>query len=148
MVHPVGLDDELLVVHALPGDRHVGRPGLGVLLDQPLVALGEHLEDLVAGAERVQLRPAVEVLERIVRTVVGAPAHEALKVAAVVEVLLEELAARRHVLGQQLPLQRRPARRVHVRADSERDVGGRSGPLSKPPEHGSDQNEDSNRRLH
>jgi hypothetical protein len=89
VVHPVGLDDEFLVVHALPGDRHVGRSGLGVLLDQPVVALEEHLQDVIAGPERVQLRPAIEVLERIVRAVVGAPAHEALQVAAVVEVFLK-----------------------------------------------------------
>ena len=76
MVHPVGLDDEFLVVHPLPGDRHVGRPGLGVLLEQPLVTLEEHLEHVVAGAQRVQFGPVVEVFKRIVRAVIGAPAHE------------------------------------------------------------------------
>ena len=105
------------------GDRHVGGPGLGVLLDQALVTLGVHLQDVVAGAQRMQLRPAVEVLERIVGPVVGAPAHEALQVAAVVEVFLEELAAGRHVVGQQLPLEDRPARRIHGRVDANRRAG-------------------------
>ena len=122
VVHPVGLDDELLVVHALPGDRHVGRLGLGVLLDQSLVTLGVHLQDVVAGAQRVQLRPAVEVLEGVVGAVVRAPAHEALQVAAVVEVLLEELPAGGDVVGQELPLEPGPARRRHGRVDPDRHV--------------------------
>ena len=111
MVHPVGLDDEFLVIHALTGDRHVGGSRLGVLRDEPVVPLGEHAQDLVRRTERVQLGPAVEILERIVRAVVGAPPHEALQVAPGVEVLREEFTAGRHVLGEQLPLKNGPTRR-------------------------------------
>ena len=94
------------------------------------MALEVHLHDLVARAERVQLGPMVEVLDRVVRAVVRAPADEAQQVAAIVEVLLEELARRRHVLGQQLPLQQRPLRRRHRRIDGDRRrrrAGGRFG---------------------
>ena len=45
------------------------------------------LQDLVAAAERVQLGPAGEVLERVVGAVVGAPAQHALHVAAFVVIL-------------------------------------------------------------
>ena len=76
-MHPVGLDDELLLVHPLPRDWHVGGARLGVLLEQALVALRVHPKDLVARAQCVQLRPAIEVLERVVGPVVRAPAHEA-----------------------------------------------------------------------
>jgi hypothetical protein len=124
VVHPVGLDDEFLVVHALPGDRHIGRPGLGVLLDEAVVTAEEHLANLVVCSERVQFRPVVEILERVVRPVVGAPAHEALKVAAVVEVFLVELAARRHVVGEELSLERGPPRRIHARVDVHHRAGG------------------------
>jgi hypothetical protein len=55
--------------------------------------LHEHLTDLVARTQRVELRPTIEVLERIVRAVVGAPAHDTLEIAAVVKILAEELAA-------------------------------------------------------
>ena len=80
-----------------------------------------HLQDLVAGAQRVQLGPLVEVLEGVVGSVVRPPAHEALQVAAVVEVLLEEFAAGGGVAGQELPLELGPSRRGHRRVDPDRD---------------------------
>ena len=86
----------------------------------PSCALQVQPRDLVVGAERVQLGPAIEVLERIVRPVVRAPAQEALQIAALVVVLLVELAARGHVLGEQPPLERRPRGRRHRRVDDER----------------------------
>ena len=65
------------------------------------------------GAKRVQFGPMVEVLEGIVRAVVGAPAHEDEQVPAVVEILLEELAGGRNVLGQQLTSHLGPLWRRH-----------------------------------
>ena len=53
------------------------------------------LEDLVARSQRMQLRPAGRVLERIVRAVVGAPSDDVLEVAALVVVLREERLHRR-----------------------------------------------------
>ena len=159
MVHPVGLDDEFFVVHALPGDRDVGCPGLGVLLEQPLVTLEEHLEHFIAGPQRVQFGPVVEVFKRVVRAVIGAPAHEALKVAAVVEVFFEELPARRHVVGQELPLESGPPRRVHARVDAHHRFGNLC-PLTRhvtrrcpgqtrhAGEHAKNTDQRSNRRLH
>jgi hypothetical protein len=52
------------------------------------VALRVHPQDVVAGAEGVQLRPPIEILERIVGTVVRAPTREDLQVAAAVEVFI------------------------------------------------------------
>ena len=159
VVHPVGLDDEFLVVHALPGDRHVGGFRLRVLLDQAVVTAEEHLENFIAGPQGVQFRPVVEILERVVRTVIGAPAHEALKVTAVVEVFLVELATRRHVVGQQLPLERGPPRRVHMRVDAYHRVGNlrrfsqqaarrSSGLTGHAGERKRNRGEQSHRRLH
>ena len=119
VVHPIGLDDELLVVHALSRDRHLGRLRLGVLPEQALVTLGIHLENVVGRTERVQLGPAVEILECIVGSVVGAPAHDALEMTAIVEVLREELATRRHVLGEEPPFENCPTRRIHTGVDAE-----------------------------
>src|SRR5439155_20242086 len=72
---------------------------------------------------RGQLGPAVEILERAVGAVVRAASHEALQVAAVVEIFFEELAGRRDVVGQQLPLQRGPPGRGHGRGDGQRRTG-------------------------
>src|SRR4029079_13128557 len=80
-------------------------------------------EDVVTRSERVQLRPPVEVLERIVRAVVGAPAHEALEITPIVEILLIELAAGGNVLVE-LTLETRPSWCVHLRVDRYRDIAG------------------------
>src|ERR1051326_3712152 len=71
----------------------------------------------------MQLRPAIEILERIVGAVVGAPADDALQVAARVEVLLEELPRGRDVLGEKLPFERGPLRRIHPSFDADGHVG-------------------------
>ena len=81
-------------------------------------------QDLVVCAERVQLGPAVEVLEGVVRPVVRAPAQECLEIAAVVVILLEELAAGGNAGGEDLPFEARPRRCRHGRVDGD---GGRSG---------------------
>ena len=100
---PVGQRAELLVVHPVHARGHelVGLR-LGVLLDHALVALQIHLDDLVVGAKGMQLGPVIEVLERVIRAVVRAPADKHQQIALVVEIFLEELARSRHVLGQQL----------------------------------------------
>ena len=114
MVLPVRERAELLEVHPVnPGRHRLRRLRLGVLLEHPFVALHVHLDDLVIGAERVQFWPMVEVLERIVRAVVRAPAYEDEQVPPVVEILLKELAGGRHVLGQQLTLHLGPLRSRH-----------------------------------
>ena len=86
--------------------------------------LGIHLENVVGRTERVQLGPAVEILECIVGSVVGAPAHDALEMTAIVEVLREELATGRHVLGEEPPLENGPTRRIHTGVDAEGYVHG------------------------
>jgi hypothetical protein len=136
----------------LASDRHIGRLGFGVLLDQTIVTRHVHREDVVAGAQRVELGPTVEVLERIVRPVIGAPAHEALEVAAVVEVFVEELAAGRHVVGEELPLENRPSRRVHAGVDANGAIVNLRGWLGRRArrvyEKTKNTNQKSNRRLH
>ena len=118
VVHPVRLRRELLHVHAVASGRDVGGLRLGVLAEHAFEPGEVAPEDLVVSPQRVQLRPAVEVLERIVGPVVGAPAQDALHVAAGVVVLLVELAAGRHVLGEEAAFQRRPRGRRHGRVDS------------------------------
>ncbi len=88
------------------------------------MALRIHPEDVVACAEGVQLRPPIEMFERIVGAIVRAPAHEGLQVAALVVILLEEFAGGGNVGGEQAPLQNRPARRFHARLEANGDVSG------------------------
>ena len=90
--------------------------------EHSFVPPAEHLQDLVVRAERVELGPAVEVLERIVGAVVRAPPHDALEVSVIVEIFLKEFAARGHVVGEELTLERRPSRRGHLRINSDRDT--------------------------
>ena len=141
MVHPIGLHDEFLRVHALTRDRHFRGAGLGVLLQQALVALRIHPKDFVACAESVQLRPPIEMLERIVGPIVGAPAHEGFQVAATVVILLEEFPGGGNVGGEQPPLQDGPAWRLHPRLDANGDVRG----LGSEPDA---QAEDSHQEMH
>src|SRR5439155_23953695 len=49
----------------------------------------------------------------------GAPAHDTLEVTAIVEVLREELATGRHVLGEEPPFENGPTRRIHTGVDAE-----------------------------
>ena len=58
------------------------------------------LEDLVAGPQRMQLRPSGRVLEGIVRAIVGAPSDHVPKIAALVVVLREERLHRRFAVGE------------------------------------------------
>src|SRR5438445_2030965 len=81
-----------------------------------------HLENFVTGAERVQLRPAIEVLEGVVWPIVGAPAHEALQITAVVEAAFKKLAASRDVFGQKPPFQHRPLGWLHWVGNSDGDI--------------------------
>ena len=126
VVHPVGLHRKVLVVHALTADRHVGRPGLGELAVHAFPRPQMQLEDLVARSQRMQLRPAGRVLERIVRAVVGAPSDDVLEVAALVVVLREERLHRRQAVGENPPLEPGPLRRRHGRGDVDRGSRGPS----------------------
>ena len=121
VMHPVGLRGELLHVHAVASGRHVRGLRFGVLAGHPLEGGEVALEDLVVRPQRVQLRPVVEVLERIVRPVVRAPAEEALDVAARVVILLVELAAGGHVVREEAAFERRPRGRRHRRVDGDGD---------------------------
>ena len=109
---------------SLPG-RHVGRLRLGVLARHALPGREVESKDLLVSAERMQLRPAIEVLEGIVRPVVCSPTEEGLQVAALVVVLLEELPARGKVVGQELALEPRPCGGGHRRIDDDGDGRGR-----------------------
>ena len=118
-MHPVGLRRELLHVHAVAPRRNLRRLRLGVLPQHAVMRLQIELLDLIVGAERVELGPAVEVLEGIVRAVVRTPAQEALDVAAIVVVLPVELAAGRHLLGEETAFEHGPGRRRHRRVDDD-----------------------------
>src|SRR3954468_16029464 len=121
-MHPVGLDDELLVVHAVAGNRNDRRASFGVLLQQSFAPPPEHLQDLVVRTKRVELGPAVEVFERIIGAIVRAPPYDALEVSVIVKIFLKELAARRHIVGKELTLERGPPWRGHPRINSDRDT--------------------------
>ena len=125
VVHPVRLGGEIPHVHARPSGRDVGRSRLGVLAGHPVPGGEVRLEDLVVCPERVQLRPAIEVLECVVGPVVGSPTQEGLEITACVVVFREELAACGDVVGKKLALEPRPAGRRHRRIDDDR--GGRCG---------------------
>ena len=71
----------------------------------------------------MQFRPAIEILKRIIGPIVGAPAHEALKVALVIVIFIEELLAGGNVVGQELPLQHGPTRSFHGCVDADNRFG-------------------------
>ena len=124
MVHPVGLHRKILVVHALATDRHLGRPCIRELANHALPRPEMQLKDLVAGPQRMQLRPPGRVLEGIVRAVVGTPSDDVPKIAALVVVLREERSRRRNAVSENPPLQRCPLGRGHGAGDVDRGPGG------------------------
>jgi hypothetical protein len=69
------------------------------------VAVEEHLATIV-GFERVQFGPVIEILERIVRLSLR-PSARSIE-GSRRQVFLVELATRRHVVGWEPPLERRP----------------------------------------
>jgi hypothetical protein len=77
------------------------------------------IADAIGGAERVEQRPVVHVLDGVVRAVVRTPAREAAQVVARVEVLRVEDFAGLGVNAQQLALEQRPFRRRHGGRDVE-----------------------------
>ena len=123
-VLPVGHDREFAVVHALAGERHVLGLGGRVLGDIAVEGLLGHGQQAVAGAQRMQGRPVVDVLDGVVGTVIGAPALDRPQPAAIVEIASEECLASLLVGLQQLALQQRPFGRRHRRRDSGQRRGG------------------------
>ena len=102
MMHPVRLCVELLIINSIsPGGRFDGF-GFRVLPDQTVVPLLVHPQDFIGGPQCMQFRPAIEILKRIIRTIVGAPTYEALQVSFVVKIFLEELSTGGNVVGQEL----------------------------------------------
>jgi hypothetical protein len=77
-------------------------------------------ENFVIGPKRVELGPAVEILERVVWSVIRAPAQKGLQVATGIVVLVEKLAAGSEVVGEQLTFEPRPSRRRHWGIDDDR----------------------------
>ena len=126
-MHPVGLNTKVFVVHSLASDGHIRRLRFGVLFEHAFPTFEVHLKDFIAGAEGMQLRPMIEVLKGIVGSIVSAPTHETLQIAAVIEVPPKKFAAGWNVVGQELSLEHSPLRRRHRRLDFDDHIG-RHGP--------------------
>ena len=122
VVLPVEHDREFLVVHPVPGKRHLDRLGLRVLPEVAFPRLLVHLEHDVRSPERMQHRPTGTVLGRIVRPVIAAPPLDTSQIAAFVKVSRKERLARLRVGPEQFPLEQRPIRRRHRRGDVNRNV--------------------------
>ena len=118
-MHPVGLRRKFLKQHPLPTRGRLDRPCFRILANHAVPRVKKHPHDLVARAERVQLRPVGGVFERIVGSVVGTPPQETLHVAAVVVVFPRELEAERHLLGEKAALQPGPFGGRHRRVDGD-----------------------------
>ena len=114
-VHPVEHHGELFEVHAVAGERHIDGLGLGVLPDVAVPGAFVQLQHHVGSAQGVQRRPVGEVLGGVVRTVVARPARNTEEIAALVEVVLEELLAGAALGADELALQQRPPGRRHRR---------------------------------
>ncbi len=126
VVQPVEHHGEFFVVHSVAREGNVPRLGLGVLPQVAFPTFFVHFENAVGGAQRVQDGPVAQVFDRVVGTVVAAPALDALQVAALVEVLVEEDLAGGGVFAQKFPLEHGPGGRSHGRFDGDTRVGGGS----------------------
>ena len=120
VMQPVEHHGEFFVVHPVAGEGDVFRPGGRVLPQVAFPALLVHVEDRVGGAERVQDGPVAQVFDGVVGTVVAAPPHDALQVAALVEILVEERGAGDGVLVEEFAFEQGPRRRSHRRFDGDR----------------------------
>ena len=125
VVHPVEGGRELLVVHAVGAELRDGRPRLRVLPDVALHAAPVQRQHPLGAAQRVEVRPVGHVLGGVVGAVQRPPAREALEVAALVEVAVEERRDRRLDRAHQLAFQERPVRGRGGRGDGH--GGGRRG---------------------
>ena len=76
----------------------------------PSQAVQVEAKDLVVCPERMQLRPAIEVLERVVGPVVRAPTQEDLEIAALRRSTSRRTPGTRDVVGKELALEPRPGR--------------------------------------
>ena len=75
-----------------------------VLLECPSYDGSIQLEDAIRAAQRVQQRPVVHVLDRVIGAVVRAPARKAAQVIALVEVLAWKISQASVCSAQQLAL--------------------------------------------
>ena len=108
VVHPVEGDGKFLVVHPVTGKGHLNGLGQGVLSQVSFPGLLVHLQDDVVGAQGVEDRPVVAVLDGVIGSIVSPPAFHAQQITPFVKVPAKVLAARRGVGHQQLSLEQRP----------------------------------------
>jgi hypothetical protein len=120
VVHPIRLGRELLDIHALAAGRDIARLRVRVLTGHAFPPLQVQVANLVRRPQRVQLRPSIEILKRVVGAIVRTPAEKRLQIPAIIVVLVEELPARWDVGGKKLALEQRPPRRRHRRVDDYR----------------------------
>ncbi len=117
-MEPVEHDGKFLVIHPVTRKGHISGPGRSILAEMALPGFLEKREDFIRTAQRVKNRPIVDILNRIVGSVVAAPALDAGEKSAIVEIARVECLARAGIGTQQLALEKRPARRRHRRFDS------------------------------
>ena len=125
-VLPVVHRRELAPVHALTREFHLLGAQRAELFEMAVPGPANQRAQLLRAAQRVQVRPVVGVLDRVVGAVVGAPTLEALEVTAFVEVALEEGLHRIALHTQQFALQQGPLRRAHRGVNVEHGAGRRA----------------------
>ena len=121
VVHPVRMGRKLLEVHPIGGEGHELGPCLAELPHVAVVDPLGQLHDPGGAAQRVHLRPSVDVLDGVVRAVVHAPAQIGEQIAALVEVALGKALHGDRTRAQQLALQQRPLGGHHRSLHTERD---------------------------
>src|SRR5205814_2272957 len=94
-------------------ERNLCRFRLRVLPQMTFPRFEVQLANFVRAAEHVQRRPAVAILDRVVRPIVAAPALDAFETAALVEILAVELGTRLGAGLEDFSLQKSPGRWAH-----------------------------------
>ena len=90
VVLPIERGRVLAPIHAVLDHRNFGDTRFGVLQDVPFPGALVVALDRFIRAECIEQGPGIEVLRRIVGTVVATPALDALQVTAIIEVAMEE----------------------------------------------------------
>ena len=110
---PVHHHRKLFVVHPLARKRNILRLRQRVLPDMPLVGFPVHLPNPISPTHRMQMRPVVYILNRIVRPIIRTPSRHAQQKSLVVKIAIEKSLTSRRVLPNHLSLQQRPLRSIH-----------------------------------
>src|SRR5581483_9226147 len=89
----------------------------------PFISLLKKTENGIRSAQRMQQGPVPEGLNRVVRTIEGAPSRRVRQIAAFVKIFGGEAFDGERIVTKQFAFQQSPSRRRHGRLDAENRLG-------------------------